>query len=94
MDLHDYLCSHGVKPIDEETLAESMPRMSNQTLGTNDDIQQRSFHVDRSGSGQTINDKEIDHFLNNSKKIVEAKEDYFKQRLEANIHNLSILIKK
>jgi hypothetical protein len=38
MDLNDYLCSHGVKRIDEETLAESMPRMSNQTLGTNDDI--------------------------------------------------------
>ena len=61
---------------------------------TSDDIQQRSFHIDRSGSGATIPDKEINHFLNNSKKIIEAKEDYFKHRLEQNIYNLNILHKK
>ena len=60
MKLLEYLQSHGIKPIDDETLQESIPRISNKTIGTNDDLQLRSFHIDSSGIGEQLKDKEID----------------------------------
>ena len=91
MNLMDYLKSNGIKPLDEETIQESIPRESNQTVGTNDDIQLRSFNLNSSGANLQLSPRDQDNLLNNSLRIMQAKEEYFRKKLQQNIINLTNL---